>query len=53
MIKKLLFGISSVVVILIVAAIAGHFGRNLAQKTVASKEEIEIKHIIPTHGRIS
>jgi hypothetical protein len=53
MLKKILIGISSVVVVLIVAAIAGQFGRDLAQKTIASKEEIQIKRIADQYADAS
>ena len=53
MLKKILIGISSVVIILIVSAIAGQFGRDLAKKTIINKEEIEIKHIADQYSDAS
>lgn len=51
--KKLLLGISSVVFALIVIAIAGQFGRDLAKRSIVSKENIEIKNIADQYADAS
>jgi len=43
--KKYLIGFSSVVLVIIVLAIAGQFGRDLSKRAIPSKEVIEIKNI--------
>jgi hypothetical protein len=50
---KYLFGILSVVLAIIVMAIAGQFGRDLAKRTIASKEDIEIKDIADQYADAS
>ena len=43
--KKFLIGFALAILTLIVMALAGQFGRDLAKKTMASKEDIEINSI--------
>ena len=51
--KKYLIGFFSVVLAIIVMAIAGQFGRDLAKRTIASKEDIEIKNIADQYADAS